>query len=209
MARQTQFALGVQASCCDGRCGEVRRVIINPAGPTVTHLVVEPGHRREPGRLVPVDLVDTTTDGITLRCTLAEFGQLDPAEETELLEVRGGLRTPPPPSRVTGPTGSSYAMPQPARRIVQEVVPAGATQVRQNEHVHAADGQIGRMQGLLVDPDDHQVTHVLLQEGHRWGRKQVAIPVSAVAAIQDGIQLRITKQEVENLPPVDLEYLNR
>lgn len=209
MARQTQFPLGTRVSCSDGPCGEVRRLIINPVGRTVTHLVIEPRHRREPGRLVPVDLVDTVTGAITLRCTVSEFGRLDPAEETELLEVRGGPRTPPPPSRVTGPTGSSYAMPQPARRVVQEVVPEGETQVRENERVHAADGQIGRVQGLLVDPDDHRVTHVLLQEGHLWGRKQVAIPVSAVADIQDGIQLRITKQQVGNLPSVDHEDLSR
>jgi PRC-barrel domain len=209
MARQEQFALGAEASCCDGPCGEVRRMILNPAGCTVTHLVVELGHGREPGRLVPVDLVDATTGGITLRCTLDEFGQLDPAEETELLEVYGGLRTPPAPSRMTGPMSSSYAMPRPARRLVQEIVPAGETQVRHGDHVHAADGAIGRVRGFLVDPDDHRVTYVLLQEGHLWGRKQVAIPVSAVAAVEDGIRLCITKQEVENLPPVEGEYRNR
>ena len=38
--------------------------------------------------------------------------------------------------------------------------------------VHALDGEIGRVQGLLVDPDDHRVTHVLLEEGHLWGRKK-------------------------------------
>jgi hypothetical protein len=47
------------------------------------------------------------------------------------------------------------------------------------------------------------VTHVLLKEGHLWGRRQVAIPVSAVASVDDGIRLKITKQEVEDLPPVD------
>jgi hypothetical protein len=92
-------------------------------------------------------------------------------------------------------------MPRPARFIVQEVVPAGETQVRPGEHVHALDGEIGLVQGLLVDPEDHRVTHVLLREGHLRGRKQVAIPVSAVTGIQDGIRLNITKQQVENLPP--------
>jgi hypothetical protein len=33
-----------------------------------------------------------------------------------------------------------------------------------------------------------------------WGRKEVAIPMRAVAGIDDGIQLHITKQQVENLP---------
>jgi hypothetical protein len=46
------------------------------------------------------------------------------------------------------------------------------------------------------------VTHILLEEGHLWGRKQVAIPVSAVASIEDGIRLNITKRQVEDLPPL-------
>ncbi len=201
---QTQFTLGGKALCSDGPCGEVRRMIINPAGGTVTHLVVTPNQRHQPGRLVPVDLVDTEVGEIRLRCTIAEFGQLDPAEETQLVEGEGD--SPASASRKQWPItsrgvmSSNYPMPKPARTIVQEVVPAGETQVRHGERVLAADGEIGRVQGFLVDPDDHQVTYVLLQEGHLWGRKEVAIPMRAVARIDDGIQLRITKQQVENLP---------
>jgi len=47
---------------------------------------------------------------------------------------------------------------------------------------------------------------VLLQEGHLWGRKEVSIPISAVTGVQDGIRLNITKQQVENLPPVDIDH---
>jgi len=52
-----------------------------------------------------------------------------------------------------------------------------------------------------VDPDDHRVTHVLVREGHLWGRKEVAIPVSAVTSLDDGIWLNLTKSQVEELPP--------
>jgi hypothetical protein len=45
---------------------------------------------------------------------------------------------------------------------------------------------------------------VLLQEGHFWGRKQVAIPIGAVVGVDDGIRLNITKQQVQDLPPVDV-----
>ena len=211
MAHETQFAIGAKASCSDGPCGEVRRLIVDPATDTVTHLVIEPRHGRHPGRLVPLDLVDTTSGEIRLRCTRAEFGKLKPAEQKKLVEGRdGGLTTPlvrPGPVgalSMQAPGGSP--MSRPARFIVQEVVPAGETQVRPGDHVHALDGEIGRVQGLLVDPDHHQVTHVLLREGHLWGRKQVAIPVSAVTGIQDGIRLNITKQQVENLPPVDIDH---
>ena len=61
--------------------------------------------------------------------------------------------------------------------------------VRRGEHVHATDGHIGKVQGLVIDPKSHRVTHVLLQEGHLWGRKEVAIPISAVRGVGDGIRL--------------------
>jgi sporulation protein YlmC with PRC-barrel domain len=78
--------------------------------------------------------------------------------------------------------------------------------VSRGEQVHATDGDIGRVQGLVIDPASHHVTHVLLQEGHLWGRKEVAIPVSAVTGADDGIQLKISKQEVQDLPGVDIDH---
>jgi uncharacterized protein YrrD len=78
--------------------------------------------------------------------------------------------------------------------------------VRRGEHVHATDGGIGRVKGLVIDPRNHHVTHVLLQEGHLWGRKEAAIPIRAVASTGDGIRLKITKQDVQDLPPVDVDH---
>ena len=197
MAADSEFTIGARASCSDGYCGEVRRLIIDPAARTVTHLVIQPGHRKEAGRLVPVDLVDTTAGDIRLRCTIAEFDQLDPAEEADVVEGRGlGIPTPtgPPPKGI----------PRPARITVQEVVPVGKAQVRPGDHVHALDGEIGQVHGVLVNPDDHQVTHVLLREGHFWGHKEVAIPVTAVIRADDlGIRLNLTKEQVGDLPPAE------
>jgi hypothetical protein len=87
--------------------------------------------------------------------------------------------------------------------VVSHAVPLGETEVERHESVHAVDGEIGRVEGFIVSPADHRVTHVLLQEGHLWGRRQVAIPISAVASVDAGIRLNITKKEVEDLPPVD------
>ena len=75
-------------------------------------------------------------------------------------------------------------------------------EVRRGEHVHATDGEIGRVEGLIVDPSSHCVTHVLLQEGHLWGRKQVAIPIGSVEKIDRGITVQLTKHEIEALPAV-------
>ena len=191
MAEETEFAMGATASCVDGPGGKVSRVIIDPATETVTHLVIEPKHWLGVGRLVPLDLVDTTGGGLSLRCTVEEFGNLEPAEEAELAEdVTGGLA-------LNAPMGATSPVPV----ILQDVVPLGETDVERGEPVHAVDGEIGRVEGLLVNPDNHRVTHVLLQEGHLWGRKKVSIPVSAVTGVENGIQLSLTRKQVEDLPP--------
>jgi len=217
MAEETPFAIGAKAYCSDGSCGEVRRLVIDPAADTVTHLVVQPGHRQEAARLVPVDLVEATAGEVRLRCTRAEFDKLEPAEELDVVEGigTGGLVGD---ALVYSASGEAYAPagpgdlldvgPQPVHRktVVEDVVPSGEVQLRPGDSVHAIDGHIGRVLGFLVDPGDQRVSHVLLQEGHLWGHKEVAIPISAVTGVEDGIRLNITKQQVENLPPVDIDH---
>ena len=90
--------------------------------------------------------------------------------------------------------------------VTYDSVPLGEVEIRRGDQVHASDGDIGRVQGLVIDPGSHGVTHVLLQEGHLWGRKDVAIPIRAVASTGDGIRLTITKREVGDLPPVDVDH---
>jgi sporulation protein YlmC with PRC-barrel domain len=88
-------------------------------------------------------------------------------------------------------------------------VPLGEVQVRRCDRVHATDGEIGLVEGLVIDPDDHRVTHVLLQEGHLWERKEVAIPIAAVTGVEAGIRLNISKQQVESLPSVAIDHAGR
>ena len=45
MAETTLFTIGAGASCTDGVCGQVTRVVVDPLTRAVTHLVVEPKHR--------------------------------------------------------------------------------------------------------------------------------------------------------------------
>jgi sporulation protein YlmC with PRC-barrel domain len=185
-----EFTLGARASCPDGFCGVVSGTIVDPATRTVTHLVIEPENETV-ARLVPLDLVEGTADDVRLRCPLDEFARLEPAEKV-LGDTWSGAGD-----------YSSRGLGQGPRRplVVEQAVPLGEVEVERHESVHAVDGEIGQVEGFMVNPADDKVTHILLQEGHLWGRKQVAIPVSAVASIDDGIRLNITKQQVENLPP--------
>jgi sporulation protein YlmC with PRC-barrel domain len=213
MAETTPFTIGADASCTDGVCGEVTRVVVDPLARAVTHLVVGPKHRHGPGRLVPVGLADATASQVRLRCTLAEFERLDPAEETQFLPGTGGYGAYGPDQVLCWAyydLGSSPGMGgnlvSVSQTVTYDSVPLGEVEVRRGEHVHATDGEIGKVQGLVIDRRSHQVTHVLLQEGHVWGRKDVTIPISAVTGVEDGIRLNITKHQVQDLPPVDIGH---
>lgn len=215
MSDNTEFTIGSEVSCSDGVCGELGRVVVDPVAKALTHLVVEPKHASGVGRLVPVDLVDSAGQEIRLRCSSAEFDALEHAEETQFLPGASGQWGYGQGQIMSWPyyglgmggigggmgLGNMNAGPQ-----VIDRVPVGEVEVRRGEHVHATDGEIGRVQGLVVDPADHHVTHVLLDEGHLWGRKEVAIPIGAVTGVDDGVRVSLSKGEVADLPPVELGH---
>jgi len=142
----TELRLGTKASCSDGECGEVRRAVLDPHTRTVTYLVIEHKHRPGSGRLVPVDLVDTPGAEIRLRCTLAEFDRLDPAEEVDIEQGDEGV------GLVVGSAGSSMDVAPRTRTYVTDSVPAGEAEVARHQSVHALDGEIGKADGFAVNP---------------------------------------------------------
>jgi sporulation protein YlmC with PRC-barrel domain len=223
MADTAEFTIGAEASCSDGPVGKVSRVVVDPVAKSLTHLVVEPGFRDGPSRLVPLDLVDGAPGAVRIRCTKAEFEKLEQAEETKFIPRTtsfasygagdvlswpyygaGGLGDL---DGIGGAGGMGTQGGSPvSRKVTYDTVPVGEVGVRRGQPVLATDGAIGHVQGLVVHPDTGHVTHVLLQEGHLWGRKEVAIPISAVDTTVDGTQLTIAKQDVQDLPPVDITH---
>ncbi|MGH8981495.1 MAG: PRC-barrel domain-containing protein [Acidimicrobiales bacterium] len=216
------FTLGAEVVCEDGECGELERLVVDSAEDAVTHLVV--GTRHAASRLVPADLVDTTAPhSIRLRCTLAQFGAFAPAEE---VEIRPGLRRDVEPTMgtiraaarvgamVKNPDGLANPDVDPPLGLTRErrafdvdKLDAGEGEVWHGQQVHTSDGPVGHVDGLVADPR-HGVSYILLQEGHLWGEKEVAIPAGAIKfVVDDGVYLNLTKEEVGKLPPVDLARL--
>jgi PRC-barrel domain protein len=179
---------------------------------------VEPEHRWGLGRLVPLGQVASTDgrrDEVSLRCTLAEFERFDGAEQTEFITAEGAefgydgevLQLPYYGLGLGRPGVEDFGgnAPQP---IVYEKLPVGEVSVRRGQPVEATDGHIGKVQGLVIDRTDGHVTHVLLQEGHLWGKREVTLPISAVASVGTeggGVRLNLTKEQVDQLPPVQVE----
>jgi hypothetical protein len=215
--------IGAVAVGSDGYRGEVRAVVIDPIAATVSYVVVEPEGRSGLARLVPLDHVDPGPDTdndtdndsgrdaapgqLRLRYTEAEFMTLDPAEET-LAEFAVGQTLPvqllPTGWRGTGePVARGGDILRIPERETIDVIPSGEVEEHGGDHVHAADGDIGQLRGFRMDPASGRVTHVLLGEGHLWGRKEVAIPFDKITGFDHGISLSLTRRQVADLPPAD------
>ncbi len=212
----TEFVFGVAVDCDDHECGQLRSAVVDPVKLEITHLVVRPRGREDDGRLVPVDLVRTSTaQRVRLGCTHAQYEALDGAQTTDVLPGPGDAEL----RQQTIDTVLAYHVyghrpdlgivtANPSRRtepvtLTHDNLPSGEGEVGRGQHVHASDGDIGHVRGLLAGATGHRVTHVLLDEGHLWGKKEVAVPVGAVKEVVDsGVYLGLTRKEVGDLPPV-------
>lgn len=216
MSEGARYAIGTEVVCTDGACGYLKQVVIDPVAKVLRHLVVEPRHRQGLGRLVPTEKVASVDETIRLSCTTREFEAFPFAEETRFLSAAGSDLDYGPdqayflPYFSLGAAGGlrGIAGVDAAPHIVSyDRIPQDEVEVRRGDPVHATDGEIGRVRGLVVDPGDQHVTHVLLDEGHLWGRKEVAIPITAVTAVDDeGARLNLTRDQVRDLPAVDIDH---
>src|ERR1039458_6955117 len=86
MGAAEEFSIGSDVGCCDGRCGVLSRVVVDPIADAIAYLDVESKHGRHGGHLVPISLVaSATAKEIRLKCSKAEFEALEPAQENEFL----------------------------------------------------------------------------------------------------------------------------
>jgi hypothetical protein len=216
LSESTEFIIGSSVSCSDGPCGDLTCVVVDPAARTVTHLIVKPPQRDGTRRLVPVRLATTGPAAIQLRCTLAQFEGLRSADETQTLPGALGELPDGQDHKLSAPyygrggmglamaVGTGLGSGTAPREITSDRIPAGKVGVHRGDHVHATDGPIGKVQGLAILTRGHNVTRILLDEGHLWGKHRVAVPISAVADFSDGVRLSLTKDEVRDLPSADL-----
>ena len=85
-------------------------------------------------------------------------------------------------------------------------IPPGEMTVRRGTLVDATDGCVGKVGELLVDEASGQITHVVLQEGHMWSKKEVTLPLSAIdRVLEETVYLNLDKQAIEALPSIPVK----
>ena len=208
--------LGSPVRCSDDAFGELADVVIDPKTRCVTHLVVQPHQRDEQARLVPVDRAQagqTSNATISLGCTVAQMSEFERVREAAYLRLGEvpvedpdwdvGIEEPlaVPPSAETGAFGAGGVDIDPHVMLTYDRIPVGEVEIRRESSVTSADGHnLGHVDGFVLD-DEQQISHLVLEHGHLWGRREVVIPASAVARVEtDTVALTLSKDEVGALP---------
>ena len=212
-----RLEIGNRVRCTDGVYGELADIVIDPLEKRVTHLVVQPEQGEGEARLVPIQLAKGRDDEqreIELECTLDEAQGFESVREGAYLRL--GESPAEDPDWDVG-VEDVLAMPYYAglddgaypgeldshMTMYYDRVPKGEVEVRRASAVFSADGHsLGEVDGFVVDADEH-ITHFVLERGHLWGRKEVTIPIGAVARVEsDAVHVALSKDEVGDLPAV-------
>jgi sporulation protein YlmC with PRC-barrel domain len=70
-----------------------------------------------------------------------------------------------------------------------------------NAHVKCSDGACGKSTNVIVNPVNHQVTHIVIKDNSLPDNSTRLVPVGKVAsATQDQITLSCTKEELAKMP---------
>ena len=208
--------LGSPVRCTDDAFGELADVVIDPQTRRVTHLVVQPHHRAEQARLVPVERAQAGETGdaaISVGCTIAEMSEFEFVRESAYLRIgevpvgdpdwHVGIEEPlalPPPTEL-GTFGAGGVDIDPHVMLSYDRIPLGEVEIRRASSVASADGHhLGHVDGFVLD-SEHQIAHLVLEHGHLWGRREVVIPALAVARVEtDEVVLTLSKDAVGALP---------
>ena len=191
--------LNAHVECLDGRIGRLENIILNPKTERVTYLVVRGNDLQNTERLVPERLVkEASHDTVFLSISKDKFEGMKNFIQEEYI-----------PSNITlyMAEQAGWDMGTPAAVFVEhEAVPAGGLIVHKGAKVFAKDGHAGKVDDFLVEKKTGRITHIILLEGHLWGKKDISIPVNRIDRYEDGnIYLKIDKSGVEALPVIDMK----
>ena len=211
--------LGHTVHCPDAAVGKLADVVVDPTTRCVTHLVVETHGTHARARLVPIELAEPGDgDEIRLTCSTTDVERLPLVEAADYLRLGefpvadpqwdvgiSEMLALPYYQAVDLPGGG---VPDPDQGVVvnYDRVPKGQVEIRRKSMVVTSDEHVaGHVEGFLVG-DDHQIGHIVLQHGHLWGRRDVVIPIGAIAHVEnDVVSLSIAKDDVDALEQVKID----
>jgi hypothetical protein len=195
--------INAKVSCSDGPFGRSTSVILRPTNAEITHFVVSDESFPKTEYLVPIDQIyESTPDQIMLKSTRSELIQMPLFNKLEFI--------PSTLPRYSGGPVMMWPFSSPMDsgvKIEKENIPVDALVIKRGSKVEAMDGHVGAVDEFLISPENI-ITHLILREGHLWGKREVTIPVNQIDHYSDNtVYLKMNKEEIERLPNVPIRHL--
>jgi uncharacterized protein YrrD len=202
------LALGTTVRCSDGAVRELADIVVDGPGRRVTHLVVQPKRQHEKARLVSLELVgEDANGGVSLFCTAETLDGLERVREYAYLPA--GQQPEESPQWDVGvedvlvvPSVEPLDMAEPEFdpnvNLMYDRVPKGEVELRVTSSVYSKDEhRLGSVNGVVVG-EDGALTVLTLQRGHLWWRREMSVPVDAIASLEnDVVTLAVDKNELK------------
>jgi sporulation protein YlmC with PRC-barrel domain len=214
---ETHMREGMAVETSDGPWGEVADIVIDPIHRRVTHLVVQPHGRHDRARLVPISAVRSCDDHVELSWTAARMRTQPMVQQTSFISVGHWPELAPGwdvgvselgpwiPNPLLNATGFGYATTakQPMATTTYDRVPHGSAELRKSSAVVANDGHVvGHVYGFVVGRG-HDITHLVLERGLLWARREITIPVDDIKSVaSDSVRLRVKRDALGRYPSV-------
>ena len=198
-----ELPLDAKVTCTDGHCGSTIAVTLNQESRAIRNIVVEDSSGNQ--RLVSLkNVTKTSHDEIWLDCNedglkemplfqVTEFVERAPQQSGEWAEEEGEWEDGIDVSSFEMST-EAYGMP-----VVVERVPEGEVAFHRGTEIEATDGHVGKVEKFIIERESGQITHIVLQKGHLWGKKEIVVPLTAVDDMDyDSVYLNVDKKAVED-----------
>ena len=195
--------------CYDGAVGKSSHIIVDLVTEQVTHFVVKTDHNGK-RFVVPIDKIEgSERTVILLNCHKEDVYQLPLFDESHFNGYDAYDSTPPIPSPGMAASDTMY---HPYREAESGALgppsePSWATiALKKGAMVLAMDGEVGKIDELVIDPESHRITHLVLRQHFLLNKWIVTIPVVDIERVEmDTVFLKIDKATVEALPSVGLK----
>jgi sporulation protein YlmC with PRC-barrel domain len=200
--KKVDLPIDAEVRCNGEVCGHISNLILNPVTDKVTHVVVKSTKAPHQEFVMPVrDIVKSSVNCIHFSFPSEELENKQHFIETDYLQVElpnyisGAYRVLP------------FVIPE--KKVVTKEhvhIPPGELAIHRGAQVNALDRHVGQVDEFLIDASSGQITHLILREGHLWGKKDVVIPLSLIDRIEgDVVYLTATKSAIDNLPDIPVQ----
>jgi uncharacterized protein YrrD len=183
---RNEFKIKAEVYCRDERCGKLAGLVLEPSAYRVTDLIVESGFLAKQFKILPLKVVDhTSEEGVYLSIGRNMLSGYPAYRVIEYDEPAAGLATQT--TEVTtsfgihGPTEA--AVPMVHRKIREGTVP-GQRVIEDGMPVKNLAGTVGKVEGLIVNGELGTITDLAMRRGLIF-IERLLIPIEMVESIDE------------------------